>query len=212
MGKARVVIVDDQYISRQLFAMYLHDAPGYEVTAVIESAAYVVEYLKSHPADIVLMDILMNDDSNGLDASAQIKQLWPKQKIIALTSMAEATWIDRARSIGIDSFWYKDTPQEAFLEVLDRTMAGESVYPDSPPQIKLGLADSTEFSARELDVLRWLVKGLTSSEIAERLHISEETVKSHIKRMLEKTGYKNRTMLSINARVQGIVVNLEDEF
>lgn len=211
MGKVRVVIVDDQYISRQLFAMYLQDAPGYEVTAVIESAAYVVEYLKSHTADVILMDILMDDDSNGLDASEQIKRLWPKVKIVALTSMAEATWIDRAREIGIDSFWYKDTPQTMFLELLDHTMAGESVYPDNPPKIRLGHADSTEFSDRELDVLRWLIKGLTSAEIAKKLHISEPTVKSHIAHMLEKTGYKNRTMLSINARVQGIVVNLEEE-
>lgn len=212
MKKMKVIIVDDQYVSRQLFTMYLQDSPLYEMTACIESAAYAVEYLKSHTVDIVLMDILMGDSSNGLDASAEIKRLWPQQKIIALTSMAEGTWIDRAREIGIDSFWYKDTPQTTFLEVLDRTAAGEHVYPDNPPRVQLGQAVSTEFSDRELDVLRWLIKGLTSAEIAKKLHISEPTVKCHIAHMLEKTGYKNRTMLSINARVQGIVVNLEDDF
>ena len=95
--KKKVMIVDDQFISRQLFEMYVKTSDKYEVTYSVESAAFADAYVLKNKIDLVLMDILMNDGSNGLDAAARIKKNSPETKIIAVTSMPEYSWIKRAR-------------------------------------------------------------------------------------------------------------------
>ncbi|MBQ6381434.1 MAG: response regulator transcription factor [Clostridia bacterium] len=84
-----------------------------------------------------------------------------------------------------------------------------SSYPDTAPIIKLGQAYSNELSRREVDVLRELTKGKSNKEIARQLEISEETVNFHIKRILKKTGFQNRTILAVEARRLGFVINWE---
>ncbi|MGM9554718.1 MAG: response regulator transcription factor [Faecousia sp.] len=209
MTKTKVMIVDDQLISRQLFELLVNSSEAYELAYSVESAAFADAYVLKHTVDLVLMDILMSDGSNGLEAAARIKKNCPEVKIIAVTSMPEASWLKKAREIGIESFWYKETSKETILQVMDRTMAGESVYPDSAPPVKLGLAGSAEFTERELEVLRIMTTGVSNAAIAKQLCISESTVKNHIHHMLEKTGCESRTALAIQARVSGIVISLE---
>lgn len=209
MYKTRVMIVDDQFTSRQLFDLYIKQSESFETVRMVESASEVIAHLNSTQVDLILMDILMNDSSNGLDAAASVKKLRPDIKIIAVTSMAEVSWLKRAREIGIDSFWFKDASKETILSVMDRTMAGESVYPDSPPLVRLSCAASNEFTERELDVLRCMTKGMSNAAIGKKLGMSENTVKTHIQHMLDKTGYENRTELAIEARISGAVVSLE---
>jgi two-component system vancomycin resistance associated response regulator VraR len=120
--------------------------------------------------------------------------------------MPEHSWISRAKKIGVESFWYKETDEKTILEVMDRTMANESVYPNTLPEVTLGLAKSTEFTERELEVLRIITTGATNGAVAEELGISENTVKAHVRSMLEKTGYQSRTELAIKARVIGITI------
>ena len=150
MNKTRVMIVDDQFTARQLFDLYIKQSERYETVRMVESASAVIAQLGLTRVDLILMDILMNDGSNGLDAAAAVKKLRPDVKIIAVTSMAEVSWLKRAREIGINSFWFKDAAKETILSVMDRTMAGESVYPDSPPLVRLGCAASNAFTEREL--------------------------------------------------------------
>lgn len=209
MAKIKVMIVDDQFVARQLFEMYLQSSEKYEVVYTVETAAFADTFVLKNHIDLVLMDILMADGSNGLDAAARIKKNCPNIKIIAVTSMPETSWLQRAREIGIESFWYKEAAKETILEVMDRTMAGESVYPDSTPKVRLGLANSTEFTERELEVLRIMTTGVSNAAIAEKLSISENTVKNHIRHMMEKTGCKSRTELAIEARVSGVVISIE---
>ena len=206
--KIKVMIVDDHFVSRQLFEMYLNSFDKYELVYSLESALFADTFVLKNKIDLVLMDILMNDGSNGLDAAAKIKKNCPDIKIIAVTSMPEVSWIKKARDIGIDSFWYKEVSKETILEVMDRTMAGESVYPDSTPTVRLGLASSNDFTERELEVLRIMVTGVSKAAIARKLNISESTVKNHIHNMLEKTGCESRTELAIEARISGIVINI----
>ena len=208
MAKTRVMIVDDQYVPRQLFEMYIKGSDDYELVRSVESAAFADTYVLTGDVDLVVMDIVMNDGSNGLEAAARIKKAMPKVKVIAVTSMADASWIDQAREIGIESFWYKEASEDTILEVMDRTMAGESVYPGSAPKLKIGQASSDDFSAREIDVLRVMTAGVTNAAIAKELGISENTVKMHVKSMMEKTGCRSRTELAIKARVSGMVVNI----
>jgi DNA-binding NarL/FixJ family response regulator len=209
MAKTKVMIVDDQFISRQLFEMYVKSSEKYEILYSVESAAFADTFVLKSPVGLVLMDILMNDGSNGLEAAERIKKHRPDIKIIAVTSMPETSWMNRAREIGIESFWYKEASKETILEVMDRTMAGESVYPDSAPLVRLGLAGSAEFTERELEVLRVMTTGVSNAAIAQKLGITENTVKNHIRHMMEKTGCKSRTELAIEARVSGIVVNID---
>lgn len=209
MEKVKVMIVDDQFIARKLFEMYLESSEKYEMVYSVETAAFADTFVLKNKIDLVLMDILMADGSNGLDAAARIKKNRPNIKIIAVTSMPETSWLDKAKEIGIESFWYKEASKETILEVMDRTMAGESVYPDCTPKVRLGLANSTEFTDRELEVLRIMTTGAANASIAEELDISENTVKNHIRHMMEKTGCKSRTELAIEARVSGVVISTE---
>lgn len=205
----QIMIVDDQFVSRELFKLYIDQSPQYEVVYSIDSAMFADTYvLKSH-IDLIIMDILMQDGSNGLDAAEKIKKLRPDIKIVAVTSMPEVSWMDRAKKIGIESFWYKEVSEKTILEIMDRTLAGESIYPDETPEVTLGLAKSTELTPREIEVLRLLTTGAGNEEIAEKLHISQNTVKTHIKHLLEKTGFSSRTQLAIQSRITGFVI--EDE-
>ena len=210
MEKTKVMIVDDSRVARELFEMYIKNSDNCSLVRVEESAMFADTFLKTNTdIELVIMDILMNDGSNGLEAAAKIKKIRPDIKIVAVTSMAESSWLRRAHEIGIDSFWFKETSKETIMDVINRTIAGESVYPDSTPRVKIKLAGSEEFTEGELKVLRLMTAGMPNAEIARRLNISESTVKSHIHNMLEKTGCENRTVLAIEARISGIAINID---
>jgi DNA-binding NarL/FixJ family response regulator len=201
----RVMIVENDPLAMQLFTMFVEKSGRYELVHTLESAAYAEAYCRANPVDLILMDICTNQGASGLSASAKIKQRLPGIKIIIVTSQPECDFINRARAGGVDSFWYKTIKELELLEVMDRTMAGESIYPDSTPQISIGHALSGEFTPRELDVLRELTGGDTNAEIAERLGLSVGTVRNHIQRMLEKSGLGNRTALAVAAGKSGLV-------
>ena len=111
----------------------------------------------------------------------------------------------------VDSFWYKDISPENLIDVIERTMAGESIFPDKTPSVKLGLADSSELTAKEIEVLRFVCEGLEYSEIAERMHISQRTVKFHISNILSKTGYANKTRLAIAVTNKNFIIPSSQE-
>lgn len=204
--KIRVMIVDDQSVSRHLLEMYVEHSEGFELSCSIASAVAADVYLLKNDVNLILMDILMSDGSNGLDAAERIKKSYPEIKIIAVTSMPEFSWMERAKSVGVDSFWYKEAEEQTILEVMELTMQGKSVYPGNAPEVVLGMASSKEFTTRELEVLQIITTGATNQEVAERLGISEYTVKTHVRNMLAKTGYASRTELAIKARVTGIAI------
>lgn len=193
----KIMIVDDQFVSREMFKLYINQCPDYEVTYCVDTAMFADTYVLNSKLDLVIMDILMQDGSNGLDAAEKIKKLKPELKIIAVTSMPEVSWMDRARKIGIESFWYKEASEETILEIIERTLKGESIYPMETPEVKLGMAKSTELTPREIQVLRLLTTGVGNDKISESLGISLNTVKTHIKHLLDKTGFSSRTQLAI---------------
>lgn len=202
----RVLIVEDQDIPRELFKIYIDSSDKFEHVLSIANASAAVTVCQINRIDLVLMDVMTELDHSGLDAAEEIKRRMPHIKIIIVTSMPEYSWLSRARQIGVDSFWYKDGQKDSLLDVMERTMAGEHIYPDETPLIRIGNATNHEFTERELDVLKELITGDTNAEIAERLFISVATVKSHIQHMMEKTGFKTRTELVSEARGLGIVI------
>ena len=200
--KYKVMIVEDQTMPRELFELRIQASEHFEVALSIDNAALADVYCLRFPVDLILMDVVTRNGESGLDAAERIKRAFPQIKIIIVTSMPECSYLSRAREIGVESFWYKEEQRESLLDVMERTMAGESVYPDATPE----LASSYEFTDRELEVLREMTGGDTNQEIAERLHMSVATVKTHILNMLEKTGFRNRTELAVRARESGLVI------
>lgn len=203
------MIVDDQSVSRQMFELYIDRSPNYEVIYSLDTAMFADTYILKAKPDLIIMDILMQDTSNGLEAAEKIKKINPQIKIIAVTSMPEVSWMEKAKAIGIESFWYKEASEESILNIIERTLAGESIYPEETPVVQLGLAKSTEFTPKEIQVLRLLTTGAVNEEIAEKMAISSNTVKTHIQHLMQKTGFKSRTQLAIQARLSGLVI--EDE-
>ena len=203
----KVLIVEDDPMARKLFEIYLSDSEKYTVDKSIESAAMAELYCLKNPIDLILMDVCTAMDANGLDAAAKIKKSFPKIKIIIVTRQPECTFIDRARAAGVESFWYKSASSEEIIEIMDRTMAGESVYPDTTPSLRLGEALNVDFTEKELLVLREVVDGEADADIAEKLGMSLRTVKAHIQNMRDKTGFRNRTELAVRVRESGLVIN-----
>ena len=201
-----VLIVEDQDIPRELFEIYISNNDHFHHLLSVSNASAALSVCKNNRVDLILMDVMTELDHSGLDAAQIIKQEFPAIKIIIVTSMPEYSWLARARDIGVDSFWYKDGQKDSILDVMERTMAGEHIYPDKTPLIHIGKTTNHEFTERELDVLKELTTGDTNAEIAERLFISVATVKSHIQHLMEKTGFKTRTELVSEARGLGIVI------
>ncbi len=208
--RVKVLVVDDQYVARSFFEMQVRMSKNYELITSLASAEKAVDYCLKNPIDLVIMDVMMKYGLDGLTCAGIIKNNDPKIRVILATSTAESEWIDKAREAGVDSFWFKEYPDISLTEVMDRTMKGESVYPNDSPNPEFGSIEKFDLTERELEVLRELTVNRTNEEIAETLHVSEYTVKRHIQNMLEKTGYKNRIDLAVNAKTVGLVVHETD--
>lgn len=193
----RVLIVEDQRMPRENMERTLSDSGEYALAASVNGADVAFVICKQQPIDLILMDVCTAGNKDGIEAAAEIKAAFPNIKIIIVTSMVEVSYLDRARAANVDSFWYKDISPEALIDVIDRTMAGEHLFPGETPKVKLGLAESTDLTAKEIEVLRLVCEGLEYSEIAEALRIAESTVKYHVSNILSKTGYANKTRLAI---------------
>lgn len=202
-----VLIIEDDPMARQLLEIYVDKSEKYTNVQSVDSAAFAEFCCRTSKIDLILMDVCTAMSVNGIEAAEKIKRLFPHIKIIIITSQPECSFIDRARAVGVDSFWYKSANAEEIIGVMDRTVNGESVYPDSTPILRFGDTFSANISDRELEVLREVVSGSTDAEISEKLHISLRTVKQHIQSMRDKTGFRNRTELAVRARECGFVIN-----
>ena len=208
--RIRVVVADDQNISRGFFEMYVRAAIRYELLAGLRTARDAAAYVDAHETDLLILDVMMQDGVDGLTAAEAIKRKHPEIRIILTTSASETSWEEKARAIGIESFWYKEYDSHSLIEIMDRTMNGESVYPGDAPHVPFGAVTRADLTDRELDVLRELTGSLTNEEIAERLNISANTVKRHIQNIMEKTGFESRLDLAMNAKALGLVVHDSD--
>ena len=210
VNKTRVVVVDDQNISRGFFEMYVRAAKDYELVAGLRSAQSSLDYVEENEVDLLIMDVMMADGIDGLSAATLIKQKHPEIKIILTTSTSETSWEEKAREAGIESFWYKEYDEHGLLEIMERTMNGESVYPQDVPNVPFGKITRADLTDRELEIIRELTASMTNEEIAEKLQISVNTVKRHIQNIMEKTGFESRLDLAMSAKSQGLVVNDQD--
>ena len=207
----QVLIVEDQRMPRENMERVISESNNYEFAASVNGADVALAICRRQRIDLVLMDVCTAGKKDGIEAAAEIKAEFPNIKIIIVTSMVEVGYLQRAREAKVDSFWYKDISPERLIDVINRTMDGESVFPDKTPSVQLGLADSSEFTNKEIEVLRFVCDGLEYSEIAERMNISVRTVKFHVSNILSKTGYANKTRLAIAVTNKNFIIPSSSE-
>ena len=203
----KVLIVEDQQMPRQLLEIFISSNKNYVHQASLNDASLALAYCQNKEVDLILMDVYTFQGNSGLSAAEEIKKQFPDIKIIIVTSLPEYSWIKKAKEIGVDSFWYKDKNKENIIEIIDRTMKGEHIYPDETPVVKFGQVTNHDLTDRELEILKEMLTGDSNQEIAERLFLSPGTVKRHVENLLFKTGFHTRTELVAEAVRLGIVIN-----
>lgn len=203
----RVLIVDDQRTARHMLKSIIESSDGrYELAYEIENAGLAELYCATNKIDLILMDVYTSSRENGISYAAKIKKSFPEIKIIIITSLPEVSFIEKAKAANCDSFWYKDYSSKSLLDVMDRTIAGESVYPENIPVLKIGQALSSDFTNKEIEILQALIDGKTYEEVAKSLFVSKSTVKYHINNILSKTGHKSSVNLLVDIAEQKFIL------
>ncbi|MGN0527717.1 MAG: response regulator transcription factor [Eubacterium sp.] len=192
-----VLVVDDQRIAREYMERIVNDAQDYNLVGSISDADFAVLVCQRQAVDLILMDVCTKGDRDGIDVASQLKKEHKGLKIIIVTSMVEESFLKRAHEANVDSFWYKDSSPEALIEVMDRTVAGEHLFPGETPLVEFVTGTSEELTEAQIKVLRLVCEGLEYREIAEKLHCSVNNVKYHITQILQITGYSSKTQLAV---------------
>lgn len=208
-----VLIVDDHQVVRQGVRTFLEAQPDITVVAEAGSGEVAAQLAAEHAPDVALMDLVM-PGMDGVTATQQVKQASPRTQVIVLTSYHQNEHIFPAIRAGALSYLLKDTSPQELVEAVRKAARGEVVLhsrvaarviqelhgaqPDTPDPL-------TSLSDRELDVLRLVADGLTNVEIAERLMISDKTVKSHVSNILGKLHLVDRTQAAVFAWREGVV-------
>lgn len=193
----KVLVIDDQRIAREYMENIVQNGINYELIGSLSKADLAETVCRRNKVDLILMDVCTHGTKDGIDVAAELRIRFPELKIIIVTSMVEESFIKRAKEAGADSFWYKEVSPEDLITVMDATMQGKPMWPDETPTVKLGVTTSDNFTETEIKVLRLVCEGLEYSEIAERLNYTKYNVKYHIRNILQKTGYTNKTQLAI---------------
>ena len=202
----RILLAEDLHMVRGALVALLNLETDLEVVCEVGRGDDIVPSALEHRPDIAIIDIDL-PGIDGLTAAGKIKQEFPSVRIIITTSMADADWLDKARDAGIEGFWFKNYPDMPLLDVMDKVMAGESVYPDEAPDLTWGRLPASRLTRQQRSILRELIEGFSNREIARILHLSPNTVKDYLDDLMEKSGIHSRTALAAQASRLGIVVS-----
>ncbi len=214
MKPLRIMLVDDHILFRKGVAAVLASRPNLEIVGEAGDGLEALELAREVVPDIVFMDICM-PQCNGLDAAKLIKQEMPHVHIIMLTVSDRDRDLFDAIKNGASGYLLKNLDPEKLFEMLERIRNGEPPITGSlaakilnefrqPRQNHLNDA-SNRLTARETEVLEHIVQGLTNKEIAESLGIAEDTVKIHLRNILEKLHLQNRIQAAVYAVRRGLV-------
>ena len=207
----RVLIVEDQKMAQENMEAIVRASGTYMLAGSIANAADSELFCMREDVDLILMDVCTSRDENGIEAAAVIKKRFPYIKIIIVTSMAEYSFIEKARAAGVDSFWYKDASNGELLAVMDQTMAGARIFPDKTPEVRLGLTTSYNLTPSELEVIRALMQSTSDENAASMLGCTKANIRWHLSKILEKTGYRTRTELLIAVARKNLIIVTPDK-
>lgn len=196
--------MDDHPLLREGIAAIINNQPDMQVIGQAANGKDAVQEFKKHQPDVTLMDLRLPDMS-GIDAMIAIRAEFPEARIILLTTFEGDVEIKRALEAGARGYLLKSMPPKELVEVIRQVHAGKKRI---PPQLAAQLAEHMSDEAlttREIEVLRQIAGGNRNRDIAERLFISEETVKVHIKHIMEKLGASDRTQAVAIGIRRGII-------
>jgi DNA-binding NarL/FixJ family response regulator len=177
---------------REGIAAIISAEPGMKIVAEASTGREALQAYREHKPDITLMDLRLPDIS-GIDALIAIRSESPQARVIMLTTFGGDVEIQRALTAGAQGYMLKSMPRKQLVEMVRRVHSGgKSIPAEIAAHLAEHLGEET-LTRREVDVLQQLAHGNHNRDIAEQLFISEETVKGHIKHIMEKLGAKDRT-------------------
>jgi DNA-binding NarL/FixJ family response regulator len=187
--------------------------PDIQIIGVAEDGSAAVELSEKEKPDLVLMDLKM-PIMNGVEATRKIKTRYPEIKILVLTTYADDEWIFDAIRAGASGYLLKDTPREELIKAIKGTITGRT-YMDpaiagkvlervSSQQTQPASLITSKLTDREVEVLRLIAKGLSNTDIANQLYLSEGTVRNHVSTILTKLAVSDRTQAAVIAIQHGL--------
>lgn len=209
--KIRLLIVDDHPLIRQGLRMVLSTEPWLEIVGEAGDGREAIEAARQVEPDVILMDLNM-PRMDGIAAINKIKPELPQTQILVLTSFSEKGHVFPAIKAGASGYVLKDIPTEELLEAIRDVHEGRSsLHPAIARKLMEEVAQPAELppveeplTERELDVLKLVAQGLTNREVAEQLVLSENTVSTHVRKILAKLHLANRTQAALYALRTGI--------
>ncbi|MBK6792159.1 MAG: response regulator transcription factor [Anaerolineales bacterium] len=209
----KILLCDDQAVIRDGLEMLLTLEKDFQVVGSAQDGFEAIELAGKKTPDLVLMDLKM-PGMNGIEATREIRKKYPAIKILVLTTYDDDEWVFDAIRAGASGYLLKDTPRQKIIEAIRGTMDGKSFVDPAVAGKLLNQVASNQtqpasvltgkLTERELDVLRLLAKGMTNSDIAAQLHLSEGTVRNHVSAILEKLGVSDRTQAAVIAIQHGL--------
>ena len=215
--KITILLVDDHEVVRRGLKAFLDTQPDFKVIGEAGSGDEAVESAKELLPDVMLMDLVMSG-MGGVEATRKIKSITPRTQIIVLTSFHQDHYIFPALQAGALSYILKDVMMEDLADAIRRAARGEAVmHPRIAERViqeingarEAAYNPFTELTNREMEVLRLIAKGMSNSDIAEALFISENTVKGHVSNILSKLHLADRTQAAVYAWDQGLINRAE---
>jgi DNA-binding NarL/FixJ family response regulator len=200
----RVLTVDDHPLLREGIAAVVGSEADIEVVAEAANGTEAIEKFRALRPDVTLMDIQM-PVVNGLDAIVEIRKHFPEARIIVLTTYSGDVQVAKAFKAGASGYLLKSMLRKELVETIRSVHAGHRRI---PPEIAVGMAEhyaDDHLTAREIDILKQVAAGNANKMVADNLHISEETVKSHMRSILSKLGANDRTHAVTIAIKRGII-------
>ena len=204
----RVLIADDHAVVRAGIAAMIANQPDIAVVAEASDGAEAVERYAVHRPDVVLMDLRM-PRLDGIAAIRAICAAHPEARIVAVTTYDGDTDIHRALSAGACAYLVKDVLVAQLIDAVRSAAAGQRVIPAEVARTLAEFTPRVELTAREVEVLRLVSKGLRNREIARVIGRTEGTVKAHLKNIHEKLGVDDRTE-AVTVALQRGIIHLDD--